>query len=84
MDSFGPSKVVGEKTVRAFASHYRADIYALRIGDVIKPQGCADLAGCLDVPPSAAPGAKPRPAIRAGSVICAFRRTVEGSGCAML
>ena len=38
MDSYGLSKVVNEKTARAFAMRYGADIYALRIGNVIEPQ----------------------------------------------
>lgn len=37
MDSYGLSKVVNEKTARAFAMRYSADIYALRIGNVIEP-----------------------------------------------
>jgi len=37
MDSYGLSKVVNEKTARAFAMRYKADIYALRIGNVIEP-----------------------------------------------
>jgi UDP-glucose 4-epimerase len=37
MDSYGLSKVVNEKTARAFASRFKADIYALRIGNVIEP-----------------------------------------------
>lgn len=37
MDSYGLSKVVNEKTARAFAERYGADIYALRIGNVIEP-----------------------------------------------
>ena len=36
-DSYGLSKVCNEKTARAFALRYRADIYALRIGNVIEP-----------------------------------------------
>ena len=36
-DSYGLSKVVNEKTARAFAMRYKADIYALRIGNVIEP-----------------------------------------------
>jgi len=36
-DSYGLSKVVNEKTARAFAMRYGADIYALRIGNVIEP-----------------------------------------------
>ncbi|ODN71409.1 NAD-dependent epimerase/dehydratase family protein [Methylobrevis pamukkalensis] len=37
MDSYGLSKVVNEKTARAFAMRFRRDIYALRIGNVIEP-----------------------------------------------
>src|SRR6201994_3477016 len=37
MDSYGLSKVVNEKTARAFAMRYKSDIYALRIGNVIEP-----------------------------------------------
>ena len=37
MDSYGLSKVVNEKTARAFAMRYGTDIYALRIGNVIEP-----------------------------------------------
>jgi UDP-glucose 4-epimerase len=37
MDSYGLSKVVNEKTARAFAMRFNADIYALRIGNVIEP-----------------------------------------------
>lgn len=37
MDSYGLSKVVNEKTARSFAMRYGADIYALRIGNVIEP-----------------------------------------------
>ena len=36
-DSYGLSKVVNEKTARAFAERSGADIYALRIGNVIEP-----------------------------------------------
>src|SRR3984957_3493593 len=36
-DSYGLSKVCNEKTARAFAMRYGADIYALRIGNVIEP-----------------------------------------------
>ena len=36
-DSYGLSKVCNEKTGRAFAMRYHADIYALRIGNVIEP-----------------------------------------------
>jgi UDP-glucose 4-epimerase len=52
MDSYGLSKVVNEKTARAFAMRYGADIYALRIGNVIEPQDYADFPGYLDNPPS--------------------------------
>lgn len=37
MDSYALSKVVNEKTARAFAQRTKADIYALRIGNVIEP-----------------------------------------------
>jgi len=37
MDSYGLSKVLNEKTARAFAARYQADLYALRIGNVIEP-----------------------------------------------
>ena len=37
MDSYGLSKVVNEKTARAFAERFKTDIYALRIGNVIEP-----------------------------------------------
>ncbi|QHQ36072.1 NAD-dependent epimerase/dehydratase family protein [Algicella marina] len=37
MDSYGLSKVVNEKTARAFQARSGADIYALRIGNVIEP-----------------------------------------------
>jgi UDP-glucose 4-epimerase len=37
MDSYGLSKLVNEKTAKAFAMRYGADIYALRIGNVIEP-----------------------------------------------
>lgn len=37
MDSYGLSKVVNEKTARAFAERSGIDIYALRIGNVIEP-----------------------------------------------
>ena len=37
MDSYGLSKLVNEKTARAFAMRSGADIYALRIGNVIEP-----------------------------------------------
>jgi nucleoside-diphosphate-sugar epimerase len=37
MDSYGLSKVMNEKTARAFAERSGFDIYALRIGNVIEP-----------------------------------------------
>ncbi len=37
MDSYGLSKVCNENTARAFAERTGADIYALRIGNVIEP-----------------------------------------------
>ena len=37
MDSYGLSKVVNEKTARAFQRRTGVDIYALRIGNVIEP-----------------------------------------------
>lgn len=37
MDSYGLSKVLNEKTARAFAARFQADLYALRIGNVIEP-----------------------------------------------
>jgi nucleoside-diphosphate-sugar epimerase len=42
MDSYGLSKVLNEKTARAFAERYKADIYALRIGNVIEPHEYAE------------------------------------------
>jgi nucleoside-diphosphate-sugar epimerase len=41
MDSYGLSKLVNEKTGRAFAERTGADIYALRIGNVIEPEDYA-------------------------------------------
>ena len=52
MDSYGLSKVVNEKTARAFAMRYRADIYALRIGNVIEPHEYDRFPGFLADPPS--------------------------------
>jgi nucleoside-diphosphate-sugar epimerase len=37
-DSYGLSKVLGEKIARSFASRTGSDIYALRIGGVVEPQ----------------------------------------------
>jgi UDP-glucose 4-epimerase len=52
MDSYGLSKVVNEKTARAFAMRYRADIYALRIGNVIEPHEYDRFPGFVADPPS--------------------------------
>ncbi|WP_343078804.1 NAD(P)-dependent oxidoreductase [Ostreiculturibacter nitratireducens] len=52
MDSYGLSKVVNEKTARAFAMRYGADIYALRIGNVIEPHEYVNFNGYLDNPMS--------------------------------
>jgi nucleoside-diphosphate-sugar epimerase len=43
MDSYGLSKVLNEKTARTFARRSGADIYALRIGNVIEPHEYAAL-----------------------------------------
>ena len=43
MDSYGISKVVNEKTARGFQRRSGADIYALRIGNVIEPHEYAEL-----------------------------------------
>ncbi len=42
MDSYGLSKVCNEKTARAFAMRFGADIYALRIGNVMSPDDYGD------------------------------------------
>jgi UDP-glucose 4-epimerase len=52
MDSYGLSKVVNEKTARAFAMRSGADIYALRIGNVIEPHEYQRFPGFLADPPS--------------------------------
>jgi nucleoside-diphosphate-sugar epimerase len=52
MDSYGLSKVINEKTARAFAVRFEADIYALRIGNVITPDGYARFPGFVADPPS--------------------------------
>ena len=51
MDSYGLSKVVNEKTARAFAARYGADIYALRIGNVIEPHEYVNFPEYLANPP---------------------------------
>lgn len=43
MDSYGLSKVVNEQTARTFQRRSGADIYALRIGNVIEPHEYAEL-----------------------------------------
>ncbi len=50
MDSYGLSKVVNEKTARAFAERTGADIYALRIGNVIEPHEYSNFPAYLDHP----------------------------------
>ena len=50
MDSYGLSKVVNENTARAFAMRYGADVYALRIGNVIEPHEYANFNAWLDTP----------------------------------
>jgi UDP-glucose 4-epimerase len=52
MDSYGLSKVVNEKTARAFAMRYGADVYALRIGNVIEPDEYDNFAEFLEKPMS--------------------------------
>ena len=52
MDSYGLSKVVNEKTARAFAMRSGADIYALRIGNVIEPHEYDRFLGFMADPPS--------------------------------
>lgn len=52
MDSYGLSKVVNERTARAFAMRTGADIYALRIGNVIEPHEYGLFSAFLEDPPS--------------------------------
>lgn len=52
MDSYGLSKVVNEKTARAFAMRSGADIYALRIGNVIEPHEYDRFPAFMADPPS--------------------------------
>jgi UDP-glucose 4-epimerase len=52
MDSYGLSKVVNEQTARSFALRTGADIYALRIGNVIEPHEYKRFPGFLADPPS--------------------------------
>jgi UDP-glucose 4-epimerase len=51
MDSYGLSKVCNEKTARAFAMRYKADVYALRIGNVIEPHEYGPFKGYAANPP---------------------------------
>ncbi len=50
MDSYGLSKVVNEKTARAFAMRFNADVYALRIGNVVSPEDYRNFPGYLTSP----------------------------------
>lgn len=52
MDSYGLSKVINEKTARAFSMRTGADIYALRIGNVIEPHEYDRFPGFMADPPS--------------------------------
>ena len=52
MDSYGLSKVINEKTARAFAMRSGADIYALRIGNVIEPHEYDRFPAFIADPPS--------------------------------
>ncbi len=52
MDSYGLSKVVNEKTARAFAERFKSDIYALRIGNVIEPHEYERFPGFMAKPAS--------------------------------
>ena len=63
--------MVNEKTARAFAMRYGADIYALRIGNVIEPHeyDCSPASSPTRRRASAMPGAISTPAISARSCI---------------
>jgi UDP-glucose 4-epimerase len=52
MDSYGLSKQLNEQTARAFAARYGADIYALRIGNVIEPHEYDRFPAFVANPPS--------------------------------
>ncbi|WGF86467.1 NAD-dependent epimerase/dehydratase family protein [Marinivivus vitaminiproducens] len=52
MDSYGLSKVINEKTARAFAMRFGIDVYALRIGNVIEPHEYDRFPGFLASPAS--------------------------------
>ena len=81
MDSYGLSKLVNEKTARAFAMRSGADIYALRIGNVIEPHeyGRFPASSPIPYPASAMPGAISTLAISGRSSIFASRKTVSAS-----
>ena len=77
MDSYGLSKVVNEKTARAFAMRYGIDVYALRIGNVIEPHEYDMFPGFLANLPSRRRNAWAisTPATSARSCIWRSRRT---------
>lgn len=50
MDSYGMSKVVNEKTARAFQHRSNTDIYGLRIGNVMEPHDYDRFPGFFDDP----------------------------------
>lgn len=50
MDSYALSKVNNEQTARAFAARYGADIYALRIGNVMEPRDYSRFPQFLEEP----------------------------------
>jgi nucleoside-diphosphate-sugar epimerase len=52
MDSYGLSKVVNERTARAFAARFNSNIYALRIANVIEPHEYGRFPGFVADPPS--------------------------------
>jgi nucleoside-diphosphate-sugar epimerase len=52
MDSYGLSKVVNERTAHAFALRSGADVYALRIGNIIEPHEYERFAAFLADPMS--------------------------------
>jgi nucleoside-diphosphate-sugar epimerase len=52
MDSYGLSKQLNEQTGRAFAARYGADVYALRIGNVIEPHEYTRFPGFVKDPMS--------------------------------
>ena len=52
MDSYGLSKVVNERTARAFATRFGADIYCLRIGNVMEPHEYSRFPGFVADPAS--------------------------------